>query len=48
MKDPAVRTMDDLHENDILRGYVKACTSCGVFVRYFTALCNIGPRPNSL
>lgn len=32
VKDPAVRTMDDLHENDILRGYVKACTSCGVFV----------------
>ena len=32
--DKVVNGYDDLKEGDIIRGYVKACTKVGVFVRY--------------
>eukprot|EP00794_Sanderia_malayensis_P005757 gene5757-6460_t len=32
IKDRPILSLDDIHENDILRGYVKSCTKCGLFV----------------
>eukprot|EP00795_Rhopilema_esculentum_P012276 gene12276-2918_t len=32
IKDRAIHSLDDIHENDIIRGYVKSASSCGVFV----------------
>ena len=32
VKDRAILSLDDIHENDIVRGYIKSCTACGVFV----------------
>ena len=32
--DREIKSLSDLKEGDIVRGYVKNCSDCGVFVRY--------------
>ncbi len=39
VEDPEVETISDLSKGQVLRGYVKAVTDVGVFVRYIHTLC---------
>lgn len=32
--DREIKSLKDLKEGDLVRGYVKSCSDCGVFVRY--------------
>lgn len=36
--DREIKSLSDLKEGDIVQGYVKSCSDCGVFVRYQTRI----------
>lgn len=45
IKDPEIQGLEDLVVNQKVRGYVKAITDVGVYVRYDNTSCFSSPKP---